>query len=405
MKTTRSFVLLGALPALLAALVFGGCRSAHTTSAILYIEQGQFQKAIDVINEGLYYSPGDHEAYYYQGEAYSRMAQKAIDDNDYLLAKRSFTEAYARYVRSREMNPEAMSELVAEALEINYRNTLREGQSMWRDEHYEEAEGFFRLAFAALPDSLDSIRNIASMKIQHAEKLTDDQPKAAGLRNEALDLLDQVLASNPGAYRLQSDKAYVLTQLGRTDEAQVIYDDLLRTHGQDPNLLLDVVELYVRQERFQDAAGLYMQVADIFKNDTDPANDAQLKGLYSEAGFNFRRANDYAQAIESYGLASEQDVEDVALLIERQQLMLLHGQDLLTQAGAAFGTDPALSSTLEQQALAVLRRGVDVGTAVTSLAPSNPDGFYYLALIYGLLGNEAGNREAMTTYNELTGIQ
>ena len=405
MKTTRSFALLGMLLVLLAALALGGCRSAHTTSAILYIEQAQYQKAIDVIDEGLYYSPDDHEAYYYQGEAFSRMAQKAIDDNDYLLAKQSFSEAYKRYMRSREMNQEAMSELVAEALEINYRNALREGQSMWRDEHYEEAEGFFRLAFAALPDSLDSIRNIASMKIQQAERLTDDQPKAAGLRNEALALLDQVLAGNPGAYRLRADKAYVLTQLDRTDEAQAIYDDLLRSHGQDPVLLLDVVELYVRQGRYEDAAGLYMQVAGIYKDDTDPANDAQLKGLYSEAGFNYRRANEYDAAIESYGLASEQDVEDVTLLIERQQLMLLHGQDLLTQAVSAFEQDPARASQLEAEALAVLQRGVEVGNAVTSLAPSNPNGFYYLALIHGLLGNEAGNLEAMATYNELSGIQ
>jgi tetratricopeptide (TPR) repeat protein len=403
--TTRSIVLLGLLAVLVGAATLTGCRSAHTTSAILYIEQEQYQKAIDVIDEGLYYSPGDYEAYYYQGEAFSRMAQQAIDNNDYLLAKRSFEEAYLRYVRSREMNPERMSELVEEALEINYRNTLREGQSMWRDEHYEEAEGFFRLAFAALPDSLGSIRSIASMKIQQAERSTDEPEQAAALRNEALVLLDQVLAANPGAYRLEADKAYVLTQLDRTDEAQAIYENLLRDHGDDPDLLLDVVGLYTRQRRYEDAANIFMRVADIYLNDTDPATDAQLKSIYTEAGYNFRMAGNYAQAIDAYGLASEQDISDITLLLERQQLFLMQGQDLLSRARDLVIDDPARSDELEAQGLAALQRGVEVSNAVISLAPNNPDGFYFLASIQALLGNEVGFQENMATYNELMGIQ
>ena len=403
--TTRSIVLLGLLAVLVGAATLTGCRSAHTTSAILYIEQEQYQKAIDVIDEGLYYSPGDFEAYYYQGEAYSRMAQRAIDNNDYLLAKRSFEEAYLRYVRSREMNPERMSELVEEALEINYRNTLREGQAMWRDEHYEEAEGFFRLAFAALPDSLGSIRSIASMKIQQAERTMDEPEQATALRNEALVLLDQVLAANPGAYRLEADKAYVLTQLDRTDEAQAIYENLLRDHGDDPDLLLDVVGLYTRQRRYEDAANIFMRVADIYLNDTDPATDAQLKSIYTEAGYNFRMAGNYAQAIDAYGLASEQDISDITLLLERQQLFLMQGQDLLSRARDLAIDDPARSDELEAQGLAALQRGVEVSNAVISLAPNNPDGFYFLASIQALLGNEVGFQENMATYNELMGIQ
>jgi tetratricopeptide (TPR) repeat protein len=404
--TMRVFAMSAVLVALVGIVALSGCRSAHTTSAILYIEAEQYQKAIDVIEEGLYYSPGDYEAYYYQGEAYSRMAQKAIDDNDYLQAKRSFEEAYERYMRSLQMNPEAMRERVAEALDFNYRNTLREGQGMWREEHYEEAEGYFRLAYAALPDSLDSIKNIASMKIQQAERLPGDTEKPNELRNEALELLDQVLAANPGAYRLQADKAYVLTQLDRTGEAQAIYETLLREHGDDPDLLLDVVGLYIRQERFEEAGDLFMKVAGIFLNDTDPENDSQLKGLYTEAGYNYRLAGKYEQAIESYGLASEQDVYDIALLLERQQLFLLQGQELLEEARLALEEgDTEGSNELEARALAVLQRGVEVSNAVTSLAPNNPDGFYFLANIQALLGNETGFQENMATYNELTGIQ
>lgn len=402
----RTLMLLGLLAVLAGAAVMNGCRSAHVTSAILYIEQEQYQKAIDVINDGLYYSPSDPEAYYYRGEAYSRLAQKAIEDNDYLLAKSSFETAYASYVEARNQNAEMMSELVAEALEINYRNTLREGQGMWRDQHYEEAEGYFRLAYAALPDSLDSIKNIAGMKIQQAELLTDNEEGAQALRFEALDLLNQVLETHPTAYRLQADKAYVLTRLDRTDEADALYRDLLRNHGDDPDLLLDVVGLYGRQQRYLEAADLLLKVAGIYLNDTDPLNDAQLKGLYAEAGFLLRQAGQLDRAIEAYNLASEQDVNDIELLLSRQQLFLLYGQELRDQAArASEAGDPARAAELDTLATATLQRGVDVGNAVTSLAPTNADGFFFLATTQGLLGDEAAYNENMKTYQELSGIQ
>lgn len=402
----RSLILLGLLSALVGSAVMTGCRSAHTTSAILYIEQEQYQKAIDVINDGLYYNPNDPEAYYYQGEAYSRMAQQAIDRNDYRLAKRSFEDAYERYQRAKSMDPAGMTELVDEALEINYRNTLRDGQAMWREQHFEEAEGYFRLAFAALPDSLEPIRNIASMKIQQAELLPAQADSTKLLRSEALTLLERVLAQHADAYQLLADKAYVLTQLGRAEEADALYRNLLRDHRDDPSLLLDVVNLYQQQERYLEAADILLQVAEIYINDTDPATDAQLKGLYVDAGFNFRRAGELARAIDAYNLANEQDVYDVNILLEREQLFLLYGRELKERAAsAAVAGDRALADDLDAQARTALQRGVDVGNALTSLAPTNADAFFFLASIQALLGDEAAFNQNMKTYEELSGIQ
>ncbi len=403
LMTKHRIVLLVALGLLLGLAILTGCRSAHTTSAILYIEQEQYQKAIDVIDEGLQYDPDDPEAFYFQGEAYSRMAQRAIDENDYPAAKGAFENAYAKYTKSRDMDPEKMGDDVSEALQINYRNTLREGQTMWRDEHYEEAEGFFRLAFAALPDSLESIKNIASMKIQLAEVASADS--STMLRDEALALLDQVLADRPEAYRLRADKAYVLTQLDRTDEAETIYRDLLLTHGDDPELLLDVVGLYSKQRRYADAGGLFMKVADIYLNDTDPGNDGQLKGLYAEAGFNYQQADMYPEALDAYGQASERDVNDTRIMMQRLQLHLQHGQALVNEAMALAPTDPTRAAEVEAQAKETLQRGVDVGNALVAMAPNNADAFYFLGSTQAILGDTNAAELNMKTYNELTGSQ
>jgi len=397
--TNHRVTLLTVTMALLCLAIFTGCRSAHTTSAILYIEQEQYQKAIDVIDEGLQYNPDDPEGYYYQGEAYSRMAQHSIDENDYPGASLAFKSAYLKYNQSREMDPENMTDRVVESLEINYKNTLREGQSYWREQHYEQAEGFFRLAFAALPDSLESIKSIASMKIQQAEASPPDT--AIMLREDALDLLDQVLAGRPEAYRLQADKAYVLTQLNRTDEAQVIYDMLLIEHGDDTDLLLDVVGLYSKQQRYSEAGDLFLQVAAIYMDDTDSENDSKLKGLYSEAGYNYQMANDYPRALDAYGRANEQDDEDTQIMVMRQQLYLQYGQELMGQVPELMQTDPARSQELEAQAKVILQRGVDVGNALSNLAPNNADVFYYLASTQALLGDTAAYEENMARYSEL----
>jgi tetratricopeptide (TPR) repeat protein len=406
--TRHRIVLLAALVLLLVVAVFSGCRSAHTTSAILYIEQEQYQKAIDVIDEGLQYNPDDPEGFYYQGEAYSRMAQQAIDENEYRRAKSAFENAYGKYTHAREMAPDdqQLVNQVDESLEINYRNTLREGKAMWKDAHYEEAEGFFRLAFAALPDSLDSMRNLASMKIQHAELLASDEPdSAAMLREDALDLLDQVLAENPDAYRLRADKAYVLTQLDRTDEAQAIYEVLLAEHGDDPELLLDVIGLYSKQNRYQDAGDLFMRVADIYLNDTDPSNDDQVKGLYREAGFNYQNAANYPDALEAYSLASEQDVNDTQIMSYRVQMHMQYGQELLMQAAEASATNPQRSAQLEAEGRATLQRGVDVGNALVAMAPNDAYAFLYLAQIQAMLGDTDASAQNMQTYEELSGTQ
>ena len=403
--TKSRIVLLALLTVLAVMAVLAGCRSAHTTSAILYIEQEQYQKAIDVIDEGLQYNPDDPEGFYYQGEAYSRMAQQAIDENDYVEAKHAFQRAYQKYTQARSMAGEdsEIPEMADESLDINYRNTLRDGSQMWSEQHYEEAEGFFRLAYAALPDSLESIKNIASMKIQQAEVSPPDS--ASMLRNEALELLDTVLADRPRTYRLRADKAYVLTQLDRTDEAQAIYDELLREHGDDPILLLDVVGLYNKQQRHTEAGDLFLRVADIYLNDTDPTNDAQLKGLYSEAGYNYTLAQNYPAALEAYGLASEQDVNDTQILAQRAQLHLQYGQELMTRAADLSADQPEKAAELDAQARATLQRGVDVGNALVALAPNNADAFYFLANTQALLGDEAAFNENMATYNELQGNQ
>ena len=95
--TRVRFILLAGLLVLVSLAVLAGCRSAHTTSAILYIDEQNYDKAVQVIHEGFQYNDNEPDAYYYLGEAYSHLGENAVQDDDYLEAKKNYELAYEAY--------------------------------------------------------------------------------------------------------------------------------------------------------------------------------------------------------------------------------------------------------------------------------------------------------------------
>lgn len=384
------------------AALSGGCRSAHTTSAILYIDEQNYQKAVDVIDEGLSYDPDDAEAYFWQGEAYSHMAEKAIIENDYEKAKASYTLAYEKYMTAKQMDPEGLSDQILESLEINYSNRVRSAEQMWQGRYYEQAEGFYRLAYAAVPDSATPLRNIANLKMSQAAALGEaEKDTATVLMGEALTFLDAFVEREPQVYEARSDKAYVLTYLGRLDEAQVIYDELLLTHGDDPKLLGDVVGFARQRQDYKWAADLNVKIAEVFAGDTDAENDAKVVPLLTEAGNWYGSSNvkAYPEALAALDRASELDPSDTDLLFYRLRTFFFYGQDLeIAAANAPEAEQPALLA----QARQMFQRAVDVGNALVASATTHAEGFRYLGLSQGRLGDSAAAEQNLRTSEQLS---
>ena len=161
---TRVRFILLAILLLLAALT--GCRSAHTTSAILYIDEQNYDKAVQVIHDGFQFRDDEPDAYYYLAEAYSHLAEEAVQADDFDEAMKNLELAYEAYSRALEIDRANWAEEVEISLNFNYSNRMRQAKLDWDDDYYEQAEGHMRLAFAALPDSLSPIKSIARMKMQ-----------------------------------------------------------------------------------------------------------------------------------------------------------------------------------------------------------------------------------------------
>jgi tetratricopeptide (TPR) repeat protein len=399
MTRVRIFLPVG----LLALAAFLGCRSAHTTSAILYIDEQNYDKAVQVIHEGFQYADNEPDAFYYLGEAHSHLGEEAVQADEYTEAKKNFSLAYDAYMRCLELDAEHFQEEVDRSLRYNYSTLLSQAKRDWDDNYYEQAEGHMRLAYAALPDSTTPIKSIARMKMQMSAQDTFAADRER-LLTEALDLLDQVLAENPSAYDLQLDKASVLAGLGRNAEAGSLYDELLREHGDDQNLLLEIANLAIEEGDYERAADFYVQVVDLNEKDTDASNDASNGEMLVAAGtwYSTSRVARYEDAITVLDRATTyEETPKANTMLNRVRAYYNFGKK--SKETAAVEADAAVKTELETRAKGLFQRAVEVGVAMTNLYPMNAEGFLYLSLAQIEVGDVTASDTNYKTYQELTG--
>ncbi len=398
---TKSRIIL--LAGLLALVAVVGCRSAHTTSAILYIDEQNYDKAVQVIHEGFQYRDDEPDAYYYLGEAYSHLAEEAVENDNYPEASKNYELAYDAYMRARELGNEELGKSVNESLVYNYGNRVRQASLDWEEQFFEQAEGHLRLAYSALPDSLTPIKSIARMKMQMADMDTTGE-KAPELRESALELLDQALAANPDAYGLNVDKANVLDKLGRDEEAGTIYDELLKEHGDDTSLLMDIANLSVDEGDYSRAADFYVKIVDLNEADTDAGNDDNNKALLKTAGswYSTNAVGRYEDAIAALERAALLDISglDDSIMLLRLKAQYKYGQSLKNDAETE--TDPVLKEDLLKRAKDRFARAAEIGVAMTNTFSSNAEGFLYLSMAQVEIGEYTASDANFKTYQELS---
>ena len=399
--TKTRIILLAGLLVMVGLSGLAGCRSAHTTSAILYIDEQNYEKAVQVIHEGFEYRDDEPDAYYYLGEAYSLMAEEAVENDDFLEASKNYEFAYDAYRRAESLDAKGFSRKVEQSLLYNYNNRVRQAKLDWDEEYFEQAEGHMRLAFTALPDSMSPIKNIARMKMQMSQddRFADSREE---FLNESLMLLDQVLIKHPEAFELQLNKANVLAALGRNNDAKQIFDKLLAEHGDDTGLLIDIANLAIDDGDLGRAADFYVMVVDLNEADTDATNDADNKAMLVAAGtwYSTKNIGRYNEAITVLDRAA--DLETIPTdntMLMRLRTYYNHGKDIKTRTEAE--TDPAKKAQLTEEYTALFNRAIEIGIAMTNNFPATADGFFYLSLAQLEIGDYTASDANYKTYEEL----
>jgi tetratricopeptide (TPR) repeat protein len=400
------FVLVAGLLLLIAMVGLSGCRSAHTTSAILYIDEQNYDKAVEVIHEGFQFQDDEPDAFYYLGEAYSHLAEEAVEDDDFFGAKKNYELAYDAYMRAVEIDEKNWRKEVRNSLNYNYQTRLRQASRDWDEGYYEQAEGHLRLAYSALPDSLTPVKNIARMKKQMAGE-TADPDSSRALLSEALELVDQALVKNPEAYLLQVDKANILNELDRNDEARELFATLLAEHPDDTDLMLDIANLASEEGDYSRAGDLYVRVVDIYQDDDDASNDDQNKEMLLIAGswYSHSSVGRYEDALVVLDRVSEREATpSFRTMILRLKAYYNWGKRI--KDAAALETDVAVKAEQEALANEKFARAVEVGNATVGLHPLESEGFLYLSMSQMETGDFTASETNFKTYQQLeSGVQ
>lgn len=406
----RKQVALMAIVLSLAALV--GCRSAHVTSAILYIDQQMYQRAVDVLHAGLEYSPNEAEAYFYLGESHTNLAEEAVNDNDFHEAMRQYDMAYGYYQYTMELDP-LMVDRVNESMAYSYGlrkndgladlETARNAEGEMQQRFFESAEGQYRLAYAAFPDSTSPIKTIARMKMFLADQ-ADDRDGRDALFGEALALIDQVLESSPDAYALQADKADVLNRLGRNEEASAIYDRLILEHPEDTGLLIDIASLASEERNFERAADLYVQVSELFEQSDDLDDDEEIYPLTMQAALYYGQPGvlRYEDSLAQYAKAIRLEDEGFGgpkpdTLFQKQKLHYDFAKSIQAEAGD--------TAELPEQAREQFQFSVNTGDALVAVDVENELAYYFLGMAQIELGDNQRSTQNLETYRRLSGME
>ena len=121
-----------------------------------------------------------------------------------------------------------------------------------------------------------------------------------GDQAKALEHYDKELEISPDSAPAAINRALVLQELGRTDDAVAALEAIVETNPEEPSVLAQLASLYLALDQEEKAAETLLRMEQ--SGDPDPA-------LWFNIGANFSNGGNYEQAMEAYEKALELNPE------------------------------------------------------------------------------------------------
>ncbi|MBN1541941.1 tetratricopeptide repeat protein [candidate division KSB1 bacterium] len=226
----RTLLLMG-----LAALFFFACQSKEVTSARVYIQQDNWDKAIEQLELAVVNYPSDPEAHYLLGWGYANR-------EDWEAMNEMFDKSLA-------LSPQFETEISA-IRDQKWVEAFNTGVKMINDEDYDKAIDKFKEAI-------------------------------------------QINAKRPESY---TNLAITLIRADRMEEAVDAYKKLIEIKPQDLKAMNELSRLYMQMERFEDTIALEKQVLEIDPTNSDAVYNLAL--AYDYMGEGEKAREQYEIALE-----------------------------------------------------------------------------------------------------------
>ncbi|MCE1189175.1 MAG: tetratricopeptide repeat protein [Ignavibacteria bacterium] len=323
---------------LISAIIFGwlsltafDCASTEITSAKLYIQQKNVDKALDVLQKEVTKNPRSEEGYYMMGviygdkEEYAKMldcfdkasANGKVHETDIKKAKLSYWgQAFnrgANYFKQATTAPKDSSAIF-----------------------YEKSANSFKMAIAIQPDSLGSYKNLSYvyMNMGRYDDATAPLQKMVDLKKDkdAYKLLGELTMDK--ASRLKEKKDSV----GATKEynnAIQLFEEARKAHPDDQDILTSLCNAYIAADKASVAMGTFKQLLE-----KDPTN---LTYRYNY-GVLLLGANDFTGAEAQFKEALTSDAEHLNSIYNLAVTYVKWGATLSKKADETGKEDPEVKA-------------------------------------------------------------
>jgi tetratricopeptide (TPR) repeat protein len=248
-----------------------GCQQTAVTSAKLYVQQANFDKAIEQCQEAIKLAPNDAEAYFVMGQAYGLKGM-------YKEMNQAFNKSLGF------SNKHAVA--IDQEKQKYYVNLFNNGVSSIKQAKPDKAIEEFSLAIEIFPNRIDAYKNLAYTYTQ-----MNDYTKAIEVYNNAIlkdstDLelktflgilyyLDKKYEKAVESLKIVIEKgdnkskyyaealyniAYSYDLLGQSDMAIKTYESALAMNPGDKDLMFNMGRLYFIQENYEKAIESFQNV-------------------------------------------------------------------------------------------------------------------------------------------------
>jgi len=291
-----------------------GCDSTEMTSAKVYLQQKNYEKAEEQLLIAFQNEPMNSEPAYLLGlEIYAR-AKNWEKTAEYFQKSLAIDQRFATQI-DQALNKYWVDNFNAGAQGYN---ALIKGEAKDEDKVFEMSVNSFQNCILLIPEKPESYGTLAQVylfreEIENAKKYMamaiDQNPEdlisLVNLGNllfrekqydEALEYLQRAMEVDPANLNAIKQIAFVYDAKGESDKAAEAYLKAIEADPENPDLHYNLGVLYYQQEKFQDASAEFIKVSELSENSVDALFNA---GLALEKLEKFSDAEKYLeQALE-----------------------------------------------------------------------------------------------------------
>lgn len=275
-------------------IIFTACQTKEVTSAKVYIQQDNWDKAIEQLEMAVEMYPSDVEAHYLLGEG---MAQKQNwermnEEFDQSLAVAPTFEAQIKNTREKNWvnkfnagvaslnnnDVEKAIENVTTAVRIDptrVESYKTLGIAYTRADNLELAKENFRKVLELEPDNKDAINGLANIHFQ-----LEEYADVVALEKKSIEM-------DPEDKDAIANLALAYDFMGEKDKAQETYEEALEKNPGDKDLMFNLARLHFLNDEYDIAIDLFNQVLEAAPEDFDA--NLQVGNAYLSMADEYRK--------------------------------------------------------------------------------------------------------------------